>query len=326
MVGIINKLKTYSKSPKGRKYKNEKLKKLKKPISFFKHSIICNDLLTDKNKIRFLTQLFRWYRKSNTHYKVDFFLKKKKYITDLDFINLSVKIQKAGLKKLLLKLGYHLRDYKTLKRRIYSLNFSFFFIDTKKVYTTDNKKKNNEQKNITVDINVNQWDIVKVFITTNSYYFDEFYYIINTWKSYKKKEEDEYDLIFNNLEYIFCIQRYYKIIAYELYFPWHMSKDDYYERIQRKSERKFKAFITEKKIDRIFPLKNIQGTFYVKNKNNILDDTMWVILIRKNTFNKKKDFFNYLKILIKECYRQYKIEPIPAYIYIENININSITY
>lgn len=314
------------KSPQGRKYKNEKLIKLKKPISFLKHSIICNHVLTEKNKIRFLLQIFRWYKKSNTHYKVEFYLKKKKYITDLDYINLSVKIQKAGLKKLLLKLGYHLKDYKNLKRRIYSLNFYFFFIDTHKMHINEKKKKNTDLKNITVDINVNNFDILNVFITTNSYYFDEFYYIINTWKSYKKKEEDEYDLLFNKLEYIFSIQRSYKTIAYELYFPWHLNKDHYYEILHRKSERKFKAFINEKKLHRIFPLKNVQGTFYVKDKNNLTADKIWIILIKSNTFKKKQDLFNFLKVLIEQCNKQVKIEPMPIYLYIENINDNSIIH
>lgn len=322
----LNNIEIMNKSPKGRRYKNDKLIKLKKPISFIKHSIISNHFLTDKNKIRFLTQIFRWYKKSNTHYKVEFFLKKKKYISDLDLINLSVKIQKAGLKKLLSKLGYCLKDYKTLKRRIYSLNFSFFFIDTRKIDINDRKKKNTELKNITVDITVNNFDILNIFITTNSYYFEEFYYIINTWQSYKKKEEDEYDLIFKKLEYIFSIQRSYKIIAYELYFPWHISKDAYYELLHRKRERKFKAFINEKKFDRIFPLKNVQGTFYVKDKNNLTSDIMWIILIKQNTFKKKQDLFNYFRFLIRECNIQYNIEPIPAYVYIENIDVNSITY
>ena len=44
---------------KGRKFKRDKLKKLIKPISCKKNSIICNSCLTEKNKIKFITQLFR---------------------------------------------------------------------------------------------------------------------------------------------------------------------------------------------------------------------------------------------------------------------------
>lgn len=308
----------FTKSCRGRKFKNKKLKKLKKPISFLKNSIICNECLTDKNKIRFLTQIFRWYKKSNTHYKVDFFLKKKLYISNLDWIKLSVKIQKAGLKKLLLKLNYHLKDYKTLKRRIYSLNLSFFFVNiqNKKVNII---KKNNEDKNITLDVYVNKFDIINIFITTNAYYFEDFYYILQKWQSYKEKEQDEYDLLFNSLEYIFCISRNYKIIGYELYLPGHMTKDDYYEFLQRKTEKKFKAFVSERKFDKIFPLKKVKGTFYCKDKNNINSDIIWIILIEPNMFKKKEDLFNHFKSLIKQCNKRYNIEPMPVYFYIENI-------
>lgn len=44
---------------KGRKFKREKLKKLIKPISTQKNSIIPDFNIIEKNKIRFITQLFR---------------------------------------------------------------------------------------------------------------------------------------------------------------------------------------------------------------------------------------------------------------------------
>jgi hypothetical protein len=44
---------------KGRKFKSVKLDKLIKPISCVKNAIICNHNLLEKNKIRFITQLFR---------------------------------------------------------------------------------------------------------------------------------------------------------------------------------------------------------------------------------------------------------------------------
>jgi len=81
---------------KGRKFKRKKLEKLKKPIVCKKHSILSNYKFSEKNKIRFLTQIFRWFRKDSRHYRLAYFLKKKKYISNLDFIILSMKIQKAG--------------------------------------------------------------------------------------------------------------------------------------------------------------------------------------------------------------------------------------
>jgi len=112
---------------KGRKFKSIKLDKLIKPISCVKNSIICNHNLLEKNKIRFITQLFRWFKKDSRYYKINYFFKNKYVISNLDFLNLCVKIQKSGLKKLLLKLNYFFKDYKKLKRRSYSLNFFFFF-------------------------------------------------------------------------------------------------------------------------------------------------------------------------------------------------------
>ena len=44
---------------KGRKFKRKKLKKLVRPIICKKKSIIENYSLTEKNKIKFITQFFR---------------------------------------------------------------------------------------------------------------------------------------------------------------------------------------------------------------------------------------------------------------------------
>jgi len=82
-----------------------------------------------------------------------------------------LKYKKLGeWKKLLLKLNFYLKDYKKLKRRSYSLNFTFFFINI----------KNNINKEITLDITAKKYDKFNIFITTNSFYIDEFYNIINT--------------------------------------------------------------------------------------------------------------------------------------------------
>ncbi len=138
---------------KGRKFKRKKLKKLIKPISCRKKSIISNYNLLEKNKIKFLTQLFRWFDKDSNYYRLNYFLKNKYIISNCDFINLSMKIQKAGWKKLLLKLDYYLKDYKKLKRRSYSLNFTFFFINI----------EDSKNKELTIDIIAEHFDIYNVF-------------------------------------------------------------------------------------------------------------------------------------------------------------------
>jgi len=56
---MIKQLKSYYSNCKGRKFKKEKLKKLKKPISCEKKSIIFNSDISEKNKIRFIAQIFR---------------------------------------------------------------------------------------------------------------------------------------------------------------------------------------------------------------------------------------------------------------------------
>jgi hypothetical protein len=61
-----------------------------------------------------------------------------------------------------------MKDYKKLKRRSYSLNFKFFFIN------------NETNKEITLDIRGMGFDIFDIFITTNAAFFVDFYNIINT--------------------------------------------------------------------------------------------------------------------------------------------------
>jgi hypothetical protein len=94
---------------------------------------------------------------------------------------------------LLLKLNYHLKDYKKLKRRSYSLNLKFFFLNM----------EDNKNKEITIDIKAKNFDIFNIFVTTNSYYIDEFYNIINFLNSRKFKEKDENDIMLKKLTYIF---------------------------------------------------------------------------------------------------------------------------
>ena len=42
------------------------------------------------------------------------------------------------------------------------------------------KIKKYEYKNITLDLAVKKFDSITIFITTNSFYIEEFYYILNT--------------------------------------------------------------------------------------------------------------------------------------------------
>jgi hypothetical protein len=92
-----------------------------------------------------------------------------------------------------LKLDYYLKDYKKLKRRSYSLNFTFFFINV-----ADSKNKE-----LTIDINAEEFDIYNVFITINSFYIDEFYSIINIYNSRITKKKDKNDNLLEDLDYVF---------------------------------------------------------------------------------------------------------------------------
>ncbi len=298
---------------RGRKFKRKKLKKLIKPLSCRKKSILSNNCLSEKNKIRFITQIFRWFRKDFRCYKFNYYFQKKYIISNCDYINLSVKIQKAGWKKLLLKLNYHLVDYKILKRRSYSLNFKFFFLNIE-------DKKNKE---ITLDIKSKNFDIFNIFITTNSFYIEEFYNIINVLnkKIYKDKKKDENDFMLEELNYIFSWHKLNRIMCYDVYMPWYVTKEDYYmqRRYKKKNERKYNCIIIEKKFNSIFPLKNIIGHLIVtdKKRENKAGLLYWKTLLKNNNFKRKEDFFKELKILIRRINLHYNIDSKLIYIFIE---------
>lgn len=311
---MIKQLKSYYSNCKGRKFKKEKLKKLKKPISCEKKSIIFNSDISEKNKIRFIAQIFRWFKKDSRHYKLNSFLKNKFIISNCDYIDLSVKIQKAGWKKLLFKLNYYLKDYKELKRRSYTLNFRFFFLIN-----------NNEiNKEITLDIRAKNFDSFTIFITTNSFYIEEFYYIINTLNKKMLIKKDENDYILEDLKYIFSWNRLNKIICYDVYIPWYVTKEEYNinKIFKKKNERKHNCIIVEKKFSSIFPLKDVIGHLIVgeKKTENKADLTLWKTLLKNSSFKKKEDFFKELKILIRRINKEYKIDSILVYIFIENLN------
>ena len=299
---------------KGRKFKKKKLRKLIKNISCYKKSIINNYNLLEKNKIRFIQQFFRWFKKDSQYYRVSFFLKKKYIISNLDIINISVKIQKAGWKKLLLKLDYCMKDYKTLKRRSYSLNFKFFFINI----------NDNISKEITLDIKGLGFDAFDIFITTNSSFFDEFYNIINTLNSNVKKEKDENDIMLEELDYMYSWHRANKILCYDVYMPWYLSKEDYcmYRQFKRKFERKYFCTIRERKFSNsMFPIKKAIGHLIVSNKKkNDSKIIYWKTLFTSDNFKKKEDLFRELKYSINRINKRYKINSILVYFLIQLID------
>ena len=299
---------------KGRKFKKKKLRKLIKNISCYKKSIINNYNLLEKNKIRFIQQFFRWFKKDSQYYRVSFFLKKKYIISNLDIINISVKIQKAGWKKLLLKLDYCMKDYKTLKRRSYSLNFKFFFINI----------NDNINKEITLDIKGLGFDAFDIFITTNSSFFDEFYNIINTLNSNVKKEKDENDIMLEELDYMYSWHRANKILCYDVYMPWYLSKEDYcmYRQFKRKFERKYFCTIRERKFSNsMFPIKKAIGHLIVSNKKkNDSKIIYWKTLFTSDNFKKKEDLFKELKYSINRINKRCKINSILVYFLIQLID------
>ena len=297
---------------KGRKFKRKKLKK--KLISCEKKSIISNHILDEKNKIKFINNLFRWLKKDSRYYKLNYFLKKKYIISNYDLIYLSVKIQKAGLKKLLLNLKYHLKDYKKLKKRSYSLNFVFFFLNI----------EDNKNKEVTVDINAKKYDIFNIFITLNSFYVEDFYDVINIYnKNARKKKKFNY-IILEELDYVFSWYRLDNIICHDVFMPWFLKKEEYCMdyHYKRKLERRYKCIIKEKKLKSIFPLKKVSGHLIVTDKTNMKNDEdkkdliFWKSIFHSDLYKKKEDFFRVLKILLQRIKKEKKIDPTIVYFYI----------
>jgi len=80
-----------------------------------------------------------------------------------------------------------------LKRRSYSLNFTFFFINI----------EDSKNKELTIDIIAEHFDIYTIFITINSFYIDEFYSIINIYNYRITKKKDKNDNLLEDLNYVF---------------------------------------------------------------------------------------------------------------------------
>lgn len=302
---------------RGRKFRAPKLQKLRKSISCEKKSIICNNNISEKNKIRFLTQLFRWFKKDSSYYKIKSHLKNKSIITELDIIYLSVKIQKTGFKNLLKKLNYCFSDYKILKRRSYSLLIVFFFLDLQNVVN----------KEITLDIVGKKFDKYNIFITTNGYYLKEFYNIINVLnkRDNERKIPDFNDEILDNIEYVYQWNKYNEALLCEVYMPWFLKRDDYYVYIASRfrRERKYNIIIKERKFTGLFPLKKVRGYIVVMDKKKV-EDKDYVFFEEKfksNYFRKEKDFFLELKELIELINNKHNINSIIVYFYIEYLKI-----
>jgi len=148
----------------GRKYRI--VRKLYRPFVILFPSSICNQYFSEKNKIRFIKQVFRWFYKGTKGFKVEPHLKHgmfKCQIVDGDIIHVTCQSQKAGWKKLLSRLNFQIADYKILKRRKYSLAFTFLFSEMKSI-----------DKQIYLDINCTEFDCYNIFIITNSCYLNDF--------------------------------------------------------------------------------------------------------------------------------------------------------
>lgn len=295
---------------KGWKFKRKK----KKVFSSKKKDIISNYNLDEKNKIKFINQLFKWFKKDSRYYKVNYFLKKHYIISNCDSIYLSMKIRKAGWKKLLLNLKYYLKNYKKLKIRSYSLTFIFFFLNM----------EDSKNKEITIDIKAKKYDIFNIFITLSSFYVEEFYNIINIYNKKLYKKKDFNDIILEELDYIFSWIRLDKIISYDVYMPWYLKKEEYCtdRQYKRKFERKYNCIIKEKKFKSIFPLKKVSGHLVVTDKTNMknYDDKnnliFWKTIFHSDLYKKKEDLFKVLKILLKRIKKQEDINPTIVYFYI----------
>lgn len=126
----------------GHKYR--KVLQLYRPLVILFATSICNCHLLDIYKIRFFKQFHRWFLKSTLAFNVEPFLKNGESckIEECDIINVSCKVKKSSFRKLLLKFKLQLVDYKILKRRKYTLTFSFFFCDLE-----------SKEKNIYFDLN-----------------------------------------------------------------------------------------------------------------------------------------------------------------------------
>lgn len=143
--------------------RNKKLRKLIRPLAIFFQTKMCDEYFTQKAKISFLQQLFRLFYRDSLGFRVVGFFKNgpKCKLVDGDYIHLVCHAGKSIIKKLLSRLKYEWDDYKKIKRRKYTLIITFCIC---------NKVIENSIKNITLNIEGGAHDMLKIFITLNSYY------------------------------------------------------------------------------------------------------------------------------------------------------------
>jgi hypothetical protein len=91
-------------------------------------------------------------------------------IQEGDYIRLVCSSTKAIIRKLLSKLNYVIDDYKLLKRRKYTLIFTFYFCD----FDKNSLYYNQSSQNITLDIQTEITDTFHFFMTTNLYKASDF--------------------------------------------------------------------------------------------------------------------------------------------------------
>lgn len=159
----------------GRKYRY--LKQLNRPLVVLFNSSLCNKHLTEKVKISFVQLVIRLFYKDCLGFRINGFFQNYKEckLVNGDEILLICHATKAVVRKLLLRLNYVIDDYKLLKRRKYTLKFTFYII---------NNVIENIDKKITLDINCQPTDTFHFFITMGQKYYAKdliqmlfFYYI-----------------------------------------------------------------------------------------------------------------------------------------------------
>lgn len=178
---MINKYQPY-KVCVGRKYRV--IRKLYKPFIILIGSNLCNQHLIEKNKVKFINQIFRWFAKSRWGYNIKHIkslLNDYNYIQEGDSIIICSRTQKAAWKNLLLKLGYEISDYDYLKKRQYILNFKFLFLNI----------IDNLNNIIFLDIVCKNYDMYEILIIVNGFYIENF----NTILYYNK------NLIYDKIYY-----------------------------------------------------------------------------------------------------------------------------
>lgn len=152
----------------GRKYRKKKLAKLNRPLVVIFNSFLCDPKFTKKLKINFLQQVIRLFYKDVLGFRVDAYFRNniKCNIQEGDYIRLVCSSTKAIIRKLLSKLNYVIDDYKLLKRRKYTLIFTFYFCGFDK-NTLHYNNYNKETQNITLDIQTEESDTFHFFLTTD---------------------------------------------------------------------------------------------------------------------------------------------------------------